>query len=169
MFDKYFRNPVKWDFLISLVLSVSVWFFVRRGIISVPNEDNLYSMLSNISATALTMVGFIFTLVTILISFKSSNKVDKNNIKPDDSVFDMFFASDLYFETTSILNNAIKSLTFVALSGYLIGLFSRNIIENSLFYYCIFGVCVILLTILRSIFILTKIIKMQTEGEEHEE
>lgn len=164
MLDKYFKHPVVWDYMIAAGIVSIVFKLVILGYLNVPTEDHLYSTVSDMSTVGLTMAGFILTLLTVLISFKSTNKVNADDIGEDDKVFDIFFASKLYFSTVEILKNAIKSLTIVSLSGYTLKLFLKSTNNNILYFFCIAGATIILLTVWRCILILTRIIKIQEYG-----
>lgn len=165
LIDRYFEHPVIWDFAISGGLAFFGAICVTRGFLAVPTVDHLYSTVSDMSTISLTMGGFILTLVTLLISFKSTNKIDKSNVQETDKVFDLFFASPFYFRTIKILNNSIKSLVVVALIGYILKLSLTQTTAFALFLYCIFGIAVIILTVVRCVVILSTIVAMQEERE----
>lgn len=161
MIDKYFRRPVFWDYLIAAIIAVMVFLLLKKTIISLPKEEYVYSIISDLSTVSLTMVGFILTLVTVLVSFKSTNKVAKDAIKQTDTVFDIFFASQLYFATIRHLKNSIKSLTLIALTGYCLKLIVDHLEYRVLFIFCFIAITIILLTVGRCLLILSQIIKIQ--------
>jgi len=163
LLDIYFNRPVAWDFGIAGALAIVGGFFLKKQYLAIPTVDHLYSTVSDMSTISLTMAGFILTLVTVLISFKSTNKIDKNNVQESDKIFDLFFASTLYFRTIKLLNNAIKSLAFIALMGYILKLGLKSSTAFILFLYSMFGIAVIILTVIRCVVILTTIVKMQEE------
>jgi len=106
-----------------------------------------------------------FTLLTILITFKAGSKVNRAAPNDDHNVFDLFFATGLYFETTKHLKNCIKSLIFVAVLGFALKLFLNIADLKFLFFSNVFGLIVLVLTLWRSILILTKIINLQKEAD----
>ena len=161
MIDAYFRRPIIWDYFISTIVAGTVFLLESHNIISLPKEGYVYSIISDLSTVSLTMVGFTLTLVTVLISFKSSSKVNKNQIKDTDSVFDIFFVSQLYFDTIKHLKNGIKSLTLIALIGYLLKLIIDHINYEVLFVFCFISITIILMTVARFLLILSAIIKIQ--------
>lgn len=163
LLDIYFRSPILNDFIISFVAILSAQCLVRTCIVNIPPTDRLYSTVSDVCTVSLTMAGFILTLLTVLISFKSTSKIDPESIKSNDKVFDIFFVSSLYFQTVKILKNAIIALTLIALCGYLLKIFFNSPEMPVLFFYCIFSVTVVILTILRSVMILSMVIKMQND------
>ncbi len=159
--DKYFRRPLVWDYLIAATFAAVALLMLNRGIISLPKEEYVYGMISDLATVSLTMVGFILTLVTVLISFKSTNKVNPSALKPTDSTFDVFFASHFYFQTIKLLKNGIKSLTLTALTGYCLKLVVDHLYYKILFIFCFIGLIIILMTVGRCLLILTRIIKIQ--------
>lgn len=165
MLNFYFKYPVLNDYLISGLIVLFARFLLNHNCLSIPKADHLYSTVSDMSTIALTMAGFILTLTTVLISFKSTNKTDRNNVQESDKVFDIFFVSKLYFETIHILNNSIKSLSVIALAGYSLKLILPELILLPLYLYCIFGIVVIALTVIRCVVILTTIVKMQETNQ----
>lgn len=165
LLDRYFRNPILIDYILAFLAVIAAFCLVLNGHLYLPSTDRLYSTVSDICTVSLTMAGFILTLLTVLISFKSTSRVDSKNLKIDDSVFDIFFTSSLYFRTVEILKNAIISLTFVSLCGYLLKILFNSPEMPVLFYYCIFSVIIVILTVLRSVIILSSIINMQRDDE----
>lgn len=159
--DKYFKNPIFWDyFLASLVSGVLIYLY-RKGLVCLPIIDRSVSTTSDLANVGLTLAGFILTLITVLITFKSSSKITKNNYSDTDKVFDLFFASDLYFTTIRILKNCIKSLIFVSVCGYCLklGMSQENI--GLIFFYNVFAIIIVGLTVWRCLIVLTKILQLQ--------
>ena len=159
--DKYFKRPIFWDYFLTTIVVGIVMLLKFKAVIKLPKEEDVYSIISDLSTVSLTMVGFILTLVTVLISFKSSSKVKKELVNEKTAVFDAFFASQLYFETIRHLKNGIKSLTLIALSGYFLKLMIGQMHYQYLFFFCFVGIIIILMTVGRSLLILSSIIKIQ--------
>jgi hypothetical protein len=162
LLDIYFRRPILSDLVLAFAAVLSAKYLVQASVLFIPPTERLYSTVSDVCTVSLTMAGFILTLLTVLISFKSTSRVDPENIKMSDKVFDIFFISPLYFQTVKILQNAILSLTSMALIGYLLKILFNSPEMPILFFYCIFSVTIVMLTILRSVIILSSIIKMQS-------
>lgn len=164
MLKKYFNKPVLFDYVVITVLIISVYILWHKGIISTPNNTNLISIATDIANISLTATGFILTLLTIIITFKGSSTVTKENYNPEEhSVFEAFINTSLYSETINILKGAIKSLIFVALLGYILKLSLNDRYFHVLFFYNIGGLFIIVSSLLRSLFILNKIIEWQNE------
>jgi hypothetical protein len=164
MIDKYFKRPVFWDYLLSLSLSIMICILVKRYGFQIPKDEIILSIVSDLSTVALTLSGFILTLLTVLISFKSTSKSKNDILLETDSLFDIFFSTNLYFETVKLLKNAIISLTLIAVTGYSLKLILDTKNYFMLFAFNILSLFVILLTLLRCLTILSKIIKIQKDN-----
>lgn len=161
MLDKYFKRPLFWDYFLSIIILAIIIIFYKRGIIVIPKADHVLSIASDLSTIALTLAGFILTLLTVLITFKSTTKIDETNPQEKNTLFELFFGSPFYFETVKHLKNCIKSLVFIAVFGFTIKLFVREDSCKFIFFYNVMGLIIIVLTLLRSLLILEKIIEIQ--------
>lgn len=161
MLDKYFNRPLFWDYSLSIII-VSIFLYLYSiGEIFLPSFDRSISITSDLANVGLTSAGFILTLLTVLITFKSSSTINQNNYTEENTVFELFFTSRLYTVTVIILKNCIKSLIFISVLGFSIKL---SLLQQHLhfsFFYNIFGLCIITLTLWRCLLILSKIMKMQ--------
>lgn len=162
MLDRYFKRPLFWDYILASVLSGVMIVLFRKNYISLPKDEFALSITSDLATIALTLAGFILTLLTILITFKSGSKISKTNYDDEnETVFDLFFASELYFETIKHLKGCVKSLVFVAVFGFSLKLGLTQTYYKYLFFFNVFGLAIIVVTLWRSLLILGKIIKMQ--------
>jgi hypothetical protein len=159
--DIYFKRPVLYDYFISSIIIFILIIIYNQGVFNLPESDRSLSMTSDLANVGLTSAGFILTLFTVLITFKSSSKVNKNNYSEDDTLFDLFFSSDLYFSTVIILKNCIKSLIFISVIGFSLKIGIPKEFLKFTFFYNIFGLIIIALTLYRCLLILTKVLKMQ--------
>ena len=128
---------------------------------NLPKDERSLSMTSDLANVGLTSAGFILTLLTVLITFKSGSQINKSNYSEDNSLFDLFFASNLYFTTVRILKNCIKSLILISVIGYALKLGLQKEFLKYIFFYNVFGLIIIGLTLYRCLLVLTKILKMQ--------
>lgn len=159
--DKYFKQPLFWDYIISSIITIIFIVLYNYDFINLPKIDRSLSITSDLSNVGLTSAGFILTLLTVLITFKSSSKISKENYTDDNTLFELFFTSDLYFQTVKILKNCIKSLIFISVFGYCLKIGLTQTKLQFTFFYNIFGLAIISLTLWRCLLILTKILKMQ--------
>jgi hypothetical protein len=163
MLDIYFRRPIFWDYLIAILLTSLVTLLSYKKKIDIPSGEHLYSIVSDLTTISLTMAGFILTLLTVLISFKSTSR-SKKDFSEKDSLFEIFFSTNLYYETIMHLKNAIISLSVISVIGYIFKLSITSKYYHVLFSYNMLGIIIIFFTVWRSLLILSKIIKIQ-KGE----
>jgi len=163
MIDKYFKRPIFWDFIASGTLVLLILIIYSKGIIILPKEEYILQISSDLSTIALTLSGFILTLLTVLITFKSSTAQNILKDQENDSVFQLFFGTKYYFQTVKHLKNCIKSLLFVAVIGFLLKIGLSEQTYKYLYFYNYFGLSIITLTLSRSLFILSSIIKIQDQ------
>jgi hypothetical protein len=166
MLDLYFRKPVLWDYLIAIIIACLIFILQQKSLVQVPNKELLLEINSDLSVISLTFAGFILTLLTVFIAFKSSSKSIRNADLENESLFDIFFSSRLYFETMRHFQNCIKSLVFIALLSYILKLQFTQIELGYVFAFSFSGLFILVMTLNRSLLILSKIIKMQ-EKDEH--
>ncbi len=166
MIDKYFKRPVFWDYFIGISISGIIIFLVKKTGFQIPKDETIISIVSDLSTVALTLSGFILTLLTVLISFKSTAKSKKDVNFESDTLYEIFYSTDLYFETVRHLKNAIISLTFTAVIGYTLKLTLDSKCYIVLFAFNLFSLIVIFLTLWRCLLILSKIIKIQKEHQD---
>ena len=159
--DKYFKRPVLYDYIISFVVGAVLYLTFYKDLFELPKDERSLSMTSDLANVGLTSAGFILTLLTVLITFKSSSSINKNNFSEEDSLFDLFFASDLYFTTVRILKNCIQSLILISVFGYALKLGLPKEHLKYVFFYNVIGLIIVALTLYRCLLILTKILKMQ--------
>jgi hypothetical protein len=162
MIDFYFRRPLLWDFILGSVLSGLLTYIFCQNQLLIPDRDKLNGIVSDLSTISLTLAGFVLTLLTVLISYKSSFEDDKGAEGPKNT-FQYFFATSFYFQTVRHLKEAILSLTVIALLGYILKLTIPDVKNFVLFGFDIFGVCTVFFTLWRCLTILSKIIKLQEE------
>lgn len=161
----YFRFPVIIDFIIALITVLTTHHFIKCGGLTVPDKEQILDYASETTTVLLTLAGFILTFLTVLITLKTG---PSSALPTNPSIMEAFCNSSLYKETTRQLKNCIKSLIFLTMVIYLLRFV--NILELWLTYYwVIFSIIVLLLTILRSLFILDNILKFHTEDRQVED
>lgn len=135
---------------------------VSNQIIYLPEKSDSYSLTGDLTNISLTLVGFIFTIVTVLITFKDNS--NKNVNTAEETVFKRFFDTPYYFETIKHLKNCIKSISFIAVIGLTLKIFLTDSNRCFLFYFNVFGLIIIMLTIYRCLLIFSKILELQKAG-----
>ena len=161
MLDRYFVRPLFWDYTIASLLVAAGYFLFYKKLLIIPNESFYLSITSDLSTVSLTSAGFILTLLTVLITFKSSSDISNQSVEIPKSTFEFFFASSLYFETVKHFKNCIKSLVLIAIIGFSLKLILTENSRYFLYFYNILSLVVIVLTLWRCLLILSKILEMQ--------
>ncbi len=159
--DLYFKRPIFYDYIIAIITISFIYIIEVKTCFTLPKYERILTISSDLSNISFTAAGFILTLLTVLITFKSSSTISKNNYKEDESLFNLFFVSSLYFQTVKILKNCIKSLIFISFIGYSLKLGLPKSYLTYIFYFNILALIVIVLTLYRCLLLLTKILKMQ--------
>lgn len=161
MLDLYFKKPIFWDYFLCMIFCATSIYLVKKNIIILPSKEETISITSDITNISLTLAGFILTILTVLITFKSSSKQEKIDIENDETVFNLFFASGYYFVTVKHIKNCLNSLIFISVIGFIIKLFLPVDYKQQGFYFNIIGLVIIILTISRCVLILSKILDLQ--------
>lgn len=164
MIDFYFRRPVFWDYFLGVLVLGGVIWLREKTSLKLPDDEIIISVISDLSTVSLTLAGFILTLLTVVISFKSAAKPKKEIDIRVDSLHDIFYSTSLYFETVKHLKHGVMSLTFIAISGYCLKLLVTPPWYNLLFGFNVLILIIVFMTLWRCLLILSKIIKIQ-KGE----
>ena len=173
MIDKYFTYAIIVDIIsASLITGICFWL-ATISLLPIPDSDFLLSTTSDIANVAFTSAGFVLTFLTLFVSFRASVKPIKKKKKETResaykvvSLFDLFLHSVLYSETIRHLKNGVKELILVAILCYSLKLLIGGVFIDFLFYYDIFGLIIISLTLWRSMLILTGVLKIEKKEKE---
>jgi hypothetical protein len=163
MIDRYFKRPILYDYLIACLICGFFFFLYRRHCLDLPKPENSLSTTTDLSTISLTLAGFVLTLLTVLVTFKTGAKIPNSSNNEDIPLFDLFFSTKLYYRTTDLLKGCIKSLIFISILGFSLKLLLNECLAKYLFFANILGLVIIATTLYRSLMILTKIISLQKE------
>ena len=159
--ETYYKNPIRYDYLISIVVVIICFLLEKYNYIKIPGIKFSNDFASDIGAIGLTFSGFILTLITILISFKSTQLIDPQSLDNNSSAFKIFIASDLYNDSIKILQRGVVSLIVISFLIFLTKLIVINQTYNYLFYFNLVGLIIILSTFFRCYYVLGLILRMQ--------
>jgi hypothetical protein len=159
--ETYYKNPIRYDYLLSIVVVLICYFLDKYNYIKIPDIKFSNNFASDIGAIGLTFSGFILTLITILISFKSSQITDSQPLDNNSNAFKIFLASGLYNSSIKILQRGVVSLIVISFLIFLTKLIVINQTYNYLFYFNIVGLIIVLSTFFRCYYVLGLILKMQ--------
>lgn len=158
--DYYYQKPIFYDLLIVVFVLGCLITLEAYSSFVLPKKDSSLDFASDIGAIGLTISGFVLTMVTILISFKSSHILSESN-QSKDTPFSIFLKSNLYSKSIKILKNAVFALIIVSFTIYVAKLMIDEEYQKYIFYFNVTGLIVILTTFLRCFYILGLIMKMQ--------
>ena len=158
--DTYFKTPILWDILISIAGISTFYLFPIISDFSL-HSARIIGLCSDIFNIGFTSTGFVITLLTILITFKANSKITKENYTEHNTLFEIFFTSELYHKTVNILKYCIGQLLLTSFLGVMLKLLIEGDQIRILFYYNIGSILLIVLAMARCLWILTKIMKFQ--------
>jgi len=159
--DHYMDRPILWDGVIATGLTAAAGYLIWIGRLSAPDLDSAGGLVSDMSNAGFTASGFILTVLTILVTFKGLSPVTPKIESA--SVFELFFHTDLYHRSVTIIKNCVYAVLFVSGSGYLARLlFPSHVLPMIAVF--VFATTVILLSLWRCTLVLSKILRLQREG-----
>ncbi len=161
LLDRYYKRPLLYDVFMVATVVLVVYGLNCSEIIKLDFDCES----KDIAGIGITVSGFILTIITILLTLKSTD-IDVEKNKKETNSFKIFLASNLYSQAISILKNGVLTLLVVSFITLSISIFLNK-------FYCEFGVyanmiCIvfIILIFLRSFYVLNLILKMQDKSFE---
>lgn len=164
--DHYLRHPLFWDgLLIAATLIVNhyckAFFCIRIG------ADTQINLLSNIIGTSVSLAGFILAALTIIVTFKSN--LSAHSARAAKNPLELLFSTNNYTNIVRVFRHSIIELTAVFVVLYLAWVLKENLGDKVLFYCNIYGVLITCLSLIRSLFILFIVLKMDKKPDDQEE
>lgn len=166
LIDKYFRNPILYDYVISVIIVIGLISLTKQNYLSLPAADKTSLFSSDLGAIGFTVSGFILTLITILLTLRSGQIISQEKLTNSSSPFKVFLGSPLYAKSIDILKYGVLSLVIISLLLYLLKLLVPDSLMQFLFYFNIVGLIIIFTTFLRCFYVLGLIMKMQNSRQE---
>lgn len=166
--DWYYKRPILIDYVLASI-AIGLFFLINKQLglnIIELNIDNDLSI--DIGAIGLTVSGFILTLVTILITFKSGEILSDNRLDNESNPFKIFLRSTLYKKAINILKYGVLSLVMISVVIFILKIFSGNVRAEYILGTNIMGIIIISTTFIRCFYVLNIILKMQDFNPENE-
>lgn len=159
--DLYYKYSIVFDLFLCLAVctSLKVIEFKFGDLTNYNNYDR--TLCSDLGSIGLTVSGFLLTISTILISFKTSILYENTELKNSSSSFKIFINSPLYFDAVSFLNKSVVVLVLLSIFNYLLKIMISSDDNYILYYANLCSVIVIMTTFIRCLYVLKLIIKMQ--------
>jgi hypothetical protein len=161
MINRYLRAPLIWDVVLSLISCLLALILLREGVVQIPNMLSLNQVASDVSTIGLTLTGFILTMLTVLITMKDGSTIDSTESVENLTGMELFFSTRLYQDTVDYLKRAIASLIIISLGGYIIRIFLAGENKIVIYYFTIVGTVILILTTIRCLIILNKVVNVQ--------
>jgi hypothetical protein len=167
--NAYWSRPILWDLVISAILIIllhisRIWYPDLLKVDPKIGEP----IIGDLAAVALTMAGFIITILTLLISFKNGFDTLKIQLRLDNKDYDddpprivKFFNSGLYTLSANYLRLSVVELVLLSILLFAFRLFADT--ENFQYYASLNIVCLTIIptSLYKAAFIFKRIIEMQ--------
>lgn len=157
--DMYLKFPIMSDLLIVFVLITSIRVLNAYDFTSPIDINRLNELCSDLISTSISLAGFVLASLTIIVTFR--DKISPNNTNEKSSGSNIFFSSDNYFKLVKLFYRAAIILITIFLILTIVKLtdwFRYNGLQD----FIIVGTLLIIVTtVLRSLYLLFQIIKLQ--------
>ncbi|MBV6484314.1 MAG: hypothetical protein KFKLKKLM_00810 [Flavobacteriales bacterium] len=160
--DVYLKHPFLYDLLLSIISSASIWFLTIKGYVNFESSEIIQSINTDLISVTISLAGFILASLTIIVTFKDSVDAKGKLIEDAETGKDLFFSSGSYFTSVKIFYQSAIILLLMFLLLSLSKLIKLDI--DNLFYSLFSVICIVIitLTVLRSLYLLIMVIKLQT-------
>lgn len=156
--DFYFKMPV----VIDIIITVAIWCISKYKplfTIKLSDKTNQLNVLSNLIGTNVSLAGFILAALTIIVTFKSSLKA--KGIEDSDNALELILSSKHYEKIVVVFKNALLEFVLCFITLYFFWTISDNLSIATIYRVDITGIVLTALTIIRSLFILFVILKLE--------
>lgn len=182
--EKYLNRAILIDSVICLLLGITLVYFKStiECVINVPNEEELGSFGSSLITVSATLVGFLLTIITVIVTFKNGfedvKKIDKKpEIKQEtneevfDTVFNKKITKEEQFYSTPIHKKVADVFLFatyeIGIVFFILLLLQFNIIQVSTyitFILTFLSFLIMLVAIFRSFYIFKLFLNVHLHG-----
>lgn len=163
----YLKIPIIYDFLITCFLVGCLMLLQRKEIISKFDYKIIESLNSDLISTSISLAGFILASLTIIVTFKDSvtsrNQGDSEEEAKKRNGSDLFFLSKHYYPTVKIFYRASLILLIVFFILAFIKVINEILNTEMYVWINISALILIVTTVLRSLYLLLQIIKLQNQ------
>ncbi|AGC76132.1 hypothetical protein LX97_00808 [Nonlabens dokdonensis] len=159
--EAYYKRPLLYDYLLAGIVCAGVLFIRKQGLLLIPKTELINQIASDLATIGITISGFILTIMTLFITMKSSQILEKRILTEQSSAFEIWLRSPMYETSIKIIKYGVFSLLAVSITLYVLQLFIVDKYENIIFYFDILILILIFTTFLRCFYVLDLILKMQ--------
>ena len=158
--DAYFRRPLLYDLIIVTTLSIAIHYLLKRyGVTLSISANDIKSSMTDVIATSISLAGFVLTSLTIIITFKENVSHKEASLK--ERGINLLLASKHYKTIVGIFTWAVVifiSIFFVTATAKML---VDKISGSALFYLLLSSVLLTASTVLRSLWVLYRVIRLQ--------
>lgn len=164
--DIYIKRPLFWD-LIIIVIVLFIKYLVSYifPILSLPKQEALASIYSDLIGTTISLAGFVLASLTIIITFKDNINhkeiLRKAENKEEITGIELIFSSKHYGRIVGVFSWACLIFLILFLFVIVLKLSQAFLNENIQLDLCIALIGLIFLTIIRTLIVLYNIIQIQ--------
>lgn len=166
--DGYYKRPLIWDLLIAVLTCVAIEWFLRPRLsfLHFPKCDTVLDLLSDLANTSISLAGFVLAALTIVVTFRDNMQhkeatLDVNK-REELSALELLFLSRHYYGIVKVFSWATMILVAVFIVAALLKLAHVELGDVPLFYGAVFLMTVLSLTILRCLYVLFRIVRLQS-------
>ena len=148
--DFLYRYPLLVDTFLGAIFCTAIKFYEKNyGYLNIYKSYDI-STCSDLGSIGLTLSGFLITIVTILVSFKTTSLIEQGELKKNSNAFLIFISSPLYFQTVKFINKSVIILVLASILNYLLKIFIAPEFNYVMFYVNVITVILILTTFMKS-------------------
>src|SRR5665647_827051 len=96
---RYFDFAIFWDFMLAIIIGIIL--FVSKSylkeIFSLPTIENVYSFGISLITVSATLIGFLLTIITVIVTFKTGFD-NKSELKPPTASDQLEIPKETVFE-----------------------------------------------------------------------
>lgn len=156
--DFYFKMPI----VIDVIIAAVIWSISKcKSLLTIKLTDktNQLNILSNLIGTNVSLAGFILAALTIIVTFKSNLKA--KGIEDSDNALELILSSKHYEKIVAVFKAALLEFVLCFIALYFFWTISDNLSIVTIFRVGITGIVLTALTIVRSLFILFVILRLE--------
>ena len=174
LLDGYYKRPLLWDLLLAATACVTIEWLLRPRLsfLKFPECTTVLDLLSDLASTSISLAGFVLAALTIVVTFRDNMQhkgvtLDEQQ-KQDLTALELLFLSRHYYGIVKVFSWATLILVAIFILAALTKLAHLEMGIVPLFYWAVFLMTVLSLTILRCLFVLFRIVRLQSAGKETE-
>ncbi len=172
LLDGYYKRPLLWDLLIATLACLAIEWLLRPRLsfLHFPKCDTVLDLLSDLANTSISLAGFVLAALTIVVTFRDNmhHKEATLDVKKREelSALELLFLSRHYYGIVKVFSWATLILVAVFIVAAMLKLAHVEFGDVPLFYGALFLMMVLSLTILRCLFVLFRIVRLQSAAKE---